>query len=489
MLLETESPDLRVTTLGRETLVYGVAAFVQRFGGFILVPLYGHVFSSREYGVVSLLVVTAGLLLALTSLQLDSAAHRWFFDSNDEEQRASTIATWMWVQLAVSSAVAAVMVWFSAPLSVWIFGTAGEATALSLAALSVPAGVIAYAAGTTMRLQRRPWMTVLIAVLSMSVTVGATVAFVVGAHAGPAGVFAGQIVAGLVVSAVGVLLLRRAADPRYIDRQRLREMMRFAVPLMLLPIAAWVLSSADRYFIERFDSLDAVGVYQMGAVVAAIVALGTISFAFAWSPWALSMHQRAEAPIRYARAFDVYVLAGSLLALLVTFVAEPVMHLIADDAFVGGVAMVPWLAPAHVAAGAVIVGATGAIVAKDARPFGISMYAGAGVTLLLNAALVPWIGMLGGAVATLVAQCVVVTVVFWRSQRKHRFPFRIFRGTVVFGAAAAAGLLGTVGPAGSLIERSALFLVVAVAAGSLLGRPPRADALSDQPGDRAISSP
>lgn len=466
---EEAGPGGGVGALAKETVVYGFAAFLQRFGGFVLVPVYGHLFTQQQYGVVSILFVTTGLLFALASLQLDSAAQRWFFDTDDPGRRASVIATWVWVQVGVATVLAFGLQALSQRFSDAL-GDSSSVGVVRLAAFSIPASVFGYAAGNVMRMRRRPWPLVLLSVLSTVVTVGATLWFFAAEWPGPTGVFVGQLVGGVITSVVGLAMLGRAADPRRIDLGRLKEMTRFALPLLPLPFAAWILSSADRYFIGRFVSVGAVGVYQMGSMLAGVVALGTISFAFAWNPWALSIFQRADAAARYSRAFDWFVILGTMLALGVTIVAEPVLRWIADERFIGGADMVPWLAPAHVAAAAVIVGATGALVVKDARPFGGSMYIGALVTLLLNALLVPVIGILGGAIATLVAQSVVVLVVFWRSQRKMQIPFRLGRAATVFCFGAGAGLLS---PAiGGLLPRAALVLVVLAAALGLLGRAP-----------------
>ena len=88
--------------LGQESLVYGLAGVVSKFIGFFLVPIYTRIFSPADYGVMGLITTTMAAVSIFVVLGLDSAAGRWYYDSDEIEDRKRTIATWAVTQVTVA---------------------------------------------------------------------------------------------------------------------------------------------------------------------------------------------------------------------------------------------------------------------------------------------------------------------------------------------------------------------------------------------------
>lgn len=444
--------------LGAESLSYGLAGVIQRFGGFVLAPVLARVFTPDEFGQVTLIAAATGLVGLLAALGLDSAAHRWYWERTEDVERRAVLASWVWCQLVVSTVLAAAIFAAAEPLSTWFFGDAGRSGAIRLAAVAIPLGVIPLVASSALRLRRSPRPMVGLAIVGMTVTVVATLLWM-RRDPGPEAVFVGQVAAGLVGTALGVLVLRGSIRPSSVRSVRLREMLRFAVPLIPVPVASWIIAMADRFFIDAVRGVEAVALYQVGAVAAVLVGLATTAFSLAWGPYSLSIHRRPDADARYAAAASRYVVLGSTLALAVSLLAGPLVRLIGGTEYPGAAEIVPWLAFAHLAAGAVVIAATGGVIAKDARPFAAAMGVGAAVTLAANVVLVPTLGPVGAAVATLIAQGAAAAVAFIRSSRRHpvRYPF------VAAAAFAGTGLVVAVG-GGWLLRSAPLAMVLAVAA-------------------------
>ena len=59
---------MSLKNLGRESLIYGFGHVMARFITFLLLPFYTHVFTTEEYGAVSLAYAFIGF--ALISLQI-----------------------------------------------------------------------------------------------------------------------------------------------------------------------------------------------------------------------------------------------------------------------------------------------------------------------------------------------------------------------------------------------------------------------------------
>src|SRR5690349_17849410 len=106
--------------LASDSLVYGLSGTITRFITIFLVPLYTRVLIPEDYGVMSLVRNATALVSMFTSLSLDSAAHRFYWDSEDTADRKSTLATWACSWLVLSTAVSIVIIIFAKHLSATI---------------------------------------------------------------------------------------------------------------------------------------------------------------------------------------------------------------------------------------------------------------------------------------------------------------------------------------------------------------------------------
>src|SRR5262245_57121155 len=128
--------------LASDSLIYGLSGTITRFITVFLVPLYTRVLTPNDYGVMSLVRNSTALVAMFASLALDSAAHRFYWDTEDEVERKSTIASWAWSWLILATIGAVLIVVFADALAVKIAGTTSAVLPLRLAAWTLPLGVL-----------------------------------------------------------------------------------------------------------------------------------------------------------------------------------------------------------------------------------------------------------------------------------------------------------------------------------------------------------
>jgi O-antigen/teichoic acid export membrane protein len=428
--------------LAGESLVYGVAGALSRLLVVFLVPLYTRAFTPREYGELGLVAAGMAAVSIFAALALDGAAHRWFWESEDERERKATIASWAWCHLATTLALAALLTARAGWLAEAVIGRAGAAESIVPAAWALPFTAAVAVATNWLRMQRRPWATIGLTLGMTAVTLALTVWLVAGMGRGVKGVFEAQLASAVAGAAIGVALLRDWVHPRWFRGPRLREMLRYALPLIPAAAAFWVVSMADRWFVQRFTTTAQVGLYQVGYTLAAVVALATTAFQQAWGPFSLSIHRQPDARRFYALALPLYLWAASLLAAAVSVLAPEALRLLTTPAYHGAATVVPWLAFGFVMLGLSYVAAVGPGIARQTAPLGI----GAGIAALANVALglalTPRLGMEGAAIATLVAQALVPVYLFHASQRVYPIPYRFGPAAAIVAASAAVTLAG-----------------------------------------------
>ena len=424
-----EDGDMRAKfkELGRDSLIYGVSGMVQKFIAVLLVPLYWPVFLPDELGQQALVLTVVTLLTAFAALGMDSAAHTWFWQTEDANDRRCTIATWFWCQMAVSLVLGSLLALLAEPVSVLISGDTGAATLLRLAAATLPLTVAGAVLTNYFRLQRRPAATLWFTAASSMLLVALNLLFILVLHWGMPGFFLAQIAAGIAGTAAAVWLLRGTLHPRHAARPRLRGMLRFALPLMPAALALWVMGLSDRLFIEKMLNTHEVGLYAAAATLATAVAMITGAFTTAWGPFALSMQRQPDAPALYARGLLLYLALGGSMVVAVALFTPDVMTLLARPQYLGAAPVVGILSLSLLTNGLTTIASTGLALAKQSAPVSGGAFRAAIVSVVLNLLLLPLLGKTGSAWASLTAWAVCAAYVFYRAQQIHRLPYNLPR--------------------------------------------------------------
>jgi O-antigen/teichoic acid export membrane protein len=416
----------RISQLGGETVVYGIAGTISRFIGIFLIPLYTRAFSPADYGKIAILTAFTTLLSTFIVLGLDSATGRWYYDSDDPERRTRVIASWFWTQIAVGWAVALTVIALASPVANTLLGSPapGGANLVTLAVLTVPLSTFGKVIGNWLRYQRRPWMATIYFTASSLLTIAFVVLFVLVLKRGLPGLFLGQIVAATITGVAAVTIMRKWLAPRGFSRRLTREMLAFGLPLMPAAIAAWVTASADRFILKGFVSTAEIGIYSIGASLAAGMALLTGAFQMAWGPFAYSILGDPQSTRVYGKVFSVYSLLACTIGTALSLFAPLVLRIFTTPAYYGAASAVPWLVFAYVAMGATYIMALGSTIVKKSGSVALSIFIGAAVNTALNFTLIPRFGKDGAAIATFVAYLSAATYLYFASQRAYRIPYR-----------------------------------------------------------------
>ncbi len=417
--------------LGKESLIYGVSGMLQKFIAVLLVPLYWNVFAPEELGQQALVVVVITLLSAFAVLGMDNAAHTWYWHTEDDDDRRSTVATWFWCQLTASLVLGGLLALLAAPVSSLIAGDASAAPLLRLAAATLPLTVAGTVVINYFRLRRRPAATLWFTLGSSLVLVALNLHFILALHWGMPGFFLAQIAAGACSTVAGLWLLRRTIHPRRASFTRLREMMKFALPLVPAALALWVTGLSDRLFLGRFLDTAEVGLYQAAASLAMAVAMVTGAFTAAWGPFALSVQREQDAPAFYARGLLVYLALGGAMVACVALFAPEALRLLAKPAYAGAAPVVGVLSLGVLAGGLASIAGTGLSLAKKSAPLGAGFILASVVSAGLNLVLIPLMGKSGSAWASAVSWMVCAAYVFYCAQRIHPVPYDLRRALVI----------------------------------------------------------
>lgn len=404
----------------RDSAVYGVATILVRGVSILLVPIYTRFLAPADYGVIDIMSVFASFVTVLASLEIVQAMARFYPDARDHRERSDLASTALLFVLAMLTIFVVAAEIVAAPVAGWLLGNEGNTGILRVAFVAMWANGLFYVVQSQLRWQLLAKRYALSSIVYTLASMGAAVVLVVGAHAGVAGVFAGQVVGAAIGSVLSISstpgVYRVAINP-----DRLKMMLKFSLPLVPSSLGVYVTQYIDRIVITAMLGLTDVGLFGIGYRLASLTTLLTLAVSSALTPLVYTHYREATTPSDLARIFRYFTGLALALTLGLSLFARELLTVVATPPYVPGAAVVPLLTPALLLAGMYIF-APGLSIAKRTGIVATVNFAGAGANTVLNLALVPVFGIVGAATATLLSQGLVFGIQMVYSQRLYPVP-------------------------------------------------------------------
>jgi O-antigen/teichoic acid export membrane protein len=288
------------------------------------------------------------------------------------------------------------------------------------------------------RVEERPVGFAIASVANVLITIGATIALVVGGHKGAIGAVIGNFLGTLTVYVV-LLAYRRYQLGFQFDRGLLRAMNRFGLPLVPSALALWVINLIDRLFINGFKGQAEVGIYSLAVRIASVIVFLMTAFQLAWPAFAYSIRDDNAAKRTYAYVLTYLLFVTCWMSLAIGSLAPWLVSILAPKGnFDRSADAVPLLCFGVAAYSGYSVLAIGIGRMRQTQLNWVVSGVAALVNIVACVALIPPYGMIGAAVATLVAYLVLFVGMWVRSRQVYPVHYQWRR---IITLAAVAGSL------------------------------------------------
>jgi len=463
--------------LARETAVYGLSTVLGRMLSFLLTPLYSHLLEPSDNGAMQALYAYIAFLTVIYGLGLDTAYLR--LGRRDGKADESAFASAYLTVAGAAIAASALMSLAAAPLARAVGLPTEMAILIRYGAWILAADAAMLIPYAELRGSHRAGAYAGIKLIGITMNLVLAYVFVRVMHLGLRGVFLANLVASLSsLAMLSPVILARLGRP---DRARLKEMLSFGVPLVVAGMGSMVVQVADRPILAKAAGLAAAGIYgtcyKLGIGMMLLVGM----FDQAWKPFILERADRPDAGALIARVLTYFAAlsSGALLAIVFfigplvqapLFGGQPLIH----PSFWSGLSVVPIVTLAYLFNGLYFIMLAPLMLDKRTGAVSAATWAGAAVNILLNWLLIPRLGMMGAAWATLAAYAAMAAVVWTLGRASRPVPYEWRRLAILAGWTAALWW-----PASSVGLPARGVLLVAYPAGLLLSGFLGADELSE----------
>jgi len=413
--------------LAKDSFVYGVAQIGTAFMGLFLLPIYTRVFSPSEYGIIEIILPTTTLLAVIAELRIVSGVSRHYYETEGEERRI-LLSTGLFLHLAIPLPVCLCCSFFTEQISQALFSSPAYGWAISLALFTVLLGLFSTYFSLILRFQRATVTYGILAVGKFILGASLCIYFIVYLHKGIEGVFLGLFLAELIFTAAKVLIIRKNITFAF-SRLYARNILHYGVPLTPIGLVGWFRTHIHRFLLIPLIGLVGVGIFGSAARISSVIMIINASFNLAWAPFAMSVLHEENHKIIYSKVLTYYTTVLSAATLIVTFFAYELVHILMPPNYWGASNLVGLLATAQVLNGIFVLFAIGLGIVKKTYLNSLSFLIGVAIGIACLMVLVPHIGVMGAAIATLVSSAISVGAELYLAQRNYHIDYEIKRVT------------------------------------------------------------
>lgn len=231
----------------------------------------------------------------------------------------------------------------------------------------------------------------------------------------------------MVIYVARKLLPNASLSSKAVSTPLIKTLIVFGLPLMAYESLSLVLRLSDRYIIEALLGSNALGQYSasynLTSYLDMIILSGMIQAIRPMYTEIWETSNKRATQVFLAKSFRLYVVIGIPLILAFSLVAPHLLLLLSGDKYQAGTIVIPFVALSFLLEGAVLFLGAGLHIGKNTRVFLKWALVAAVLNITLNILLVPYWGLIGAAIITIVSYLVFL-VGTTRSSFKE-LPFEI----------------------------------------------------------------
>lgn len=387
----------------RHSAVYAFGNVLNRLGAFVLLPIYTNYLTVSQYGAIELFYIIAAVVSGLLSIGIAHATLRFYFEYRDEADRHAVVSTNLIASLAISFAGVLPLAFANTAIGSYLFDDPAMGTGILLVFASLILELSSQVSLAYLRAKEHSTFFITISVGKLLVQVAANIVLLVWFDAGVLGVLTGNLAA----VACGWLVLTVFTISRCGLRFHLAKLvpiLKYSFPFLLTTIVALVSTTIDRFLINNYLSLHALGLYALALKFSRLITdLIGEPFNLAYGSFRFTIMGQDNAAAIQARVVRYLFAAGCLAALSLAYFTGDVLRVMSAPEFWKAAELVPLLALAGTFKIISYPLQSGILYQKHTRHlFHIGM-AVAVVGAVSAFVLIPWVGVIGACVAVLAA--------------------------------------------------------------------------------------
>lgn len=438
----------KIKELTKDTAVYGISTIVGRFLGFLLVPFYTNVksISTIDFGIYSNIYAYLAFLNIVFIYGMDSAFMKYSSVNEGREKKKIFSTAYLFVFLT-SIGLAFFLLLLKTPLSNVMEISANYSKLYYYLIFILIFDTLALVPFANLRLERKAGKFTSIKLANIILNLALNFILVLKYKLGIEAIF----LANLIASAFSFLVLTPEIFKLLvfkIDKELLKKYLKFGLPYLPASLAATVVQVIDRPVVLAMTNESTLGIYQANYKLGIFMMLFVSMFQYAWQPFFLNNAKEKNAKELFAKILTLFMIIASLIWIVLTLFVEnfarfeflPGKSIIGKE-YLSGVTIVPIILLAYLFNGIYYNFQAGIYIEEKTKYFPYVTGTGALANVVVNILLIPVLGLMGAALATLTSYIIMAVGLYYFSQKYYPIKYEFNKVFKILAAIFITGIL------------------------------------------------
>lgn len=426
----------KLKELSKDTAVYGVSTMIGRFLSFLLVPIYTNVFTPTELGNFTNVYAYLAFLNVVYIYGMDAAFMKYTSLAEKEKKKATFSTPYIFV-VGSSSIFSILFYVLLTPISNGISLPIEYSNLLVYVIFILLFDTFTLIPFSSLRLERKTQKFAFIKITNIIINLSLNIILILVYGYGIEAIFISNLVAS-IFSFVALFpeIIRKLQFQ--IDVVVLKKMLKFGIPYLAAAFTSTMVQVIDVPIVLSLTDTATLGIYRMNYKLGIFMMLFVQMFNFAWQPFFLENAKEKMAKELFAKVFTLFLIFSAVSwAFLSLFVEDIVQIEIAGRTLLGrefleGLSIVPIILLAYLFNGLYMNFTAGIYIEEKTKYFPLVTISGAVVNIAVNFTLIPILGIMGAAWATLASYVVMASGLFIVSQKFYKINYEYSKILKIF---------------------------------------------------------
>lgn len=435
----------KIKELSKDTVIYGVSTMVGRFLNFILVPFYTNIFIPSDYGIITNVYAFIAIMNIIFIYGMDAAYLRFSKEKELGEEK-DIFSTSYYSVLILAFVFCLFILLLKSEIGSGLAVPADYSYLLILVAAILFSDSIAVLPFIKLRIERKAKKFALFKIINISINVLLNLVLILKYKMGIEAVF----ISNLVASGVTFLLL----IPSIVNSLKFsfsktifKRMLKFGLPYLPAGLASMIIQVIDRPIMEHLTDLKTLGIYQANYKLGIFMMLFVSMFQYAWQPFFMQESGSSDAKKVFSKVLTYFTLAGAVILVLLSLFIDNIVKLeifgrtIIGSAYWSGLNIVPVVLLAYLFNGLYVVFTAGIYIKEKSIYVPVITGISAVINIVINFILIPIMGIMGAALATLASYFVMSVGLYLVTQKFYKIQYETKKISLIFSVLIITGII------------------------------------------------
>ena len=376
----------------KDFFIYGIASVLSKIIAIFLMPIYTSVLTREEYGAMALIVSCKGIIDLFSNLNIHSGIARDYYEK--DVNRSRLVSTGFYSILTLSISILCILIitrnfWTDSVLEL----PQKYDFAFLLMLLSIPAGSILSYFSILTRFKKKPILYTIGSLIQILVQISISVIGVVVLRYGIVSVFVGVLIAELFGIIYFAFINREYIELSF-EWKYLKRALLYAIPTLPAILAGWIDASVGQIFINKYVSMEDLGVYSIALQFASVFTLISIGLNNTWGPFLYENYTKEGFKKQVNDLFIIIVLGLTIVSVSISLLSKELVLLLSNPSYINAAEYIVLLCIPMAVYLLFPIVSSGISISRDTKYIGIAYVAGCIVNILSLVLFLPTIGII-----------------------------------------------------------------------------------------------